>query len=91
MEDLDEDLFLENIDAEVGDNNEKEWYVEEDDPLDDDDDLNLSKAEFEKTYYRFRAYNAEGDMKSNVQGWFGIWWNERTKDHTECLHCEEHS
>lgn len=56
VEDMDDDIFTENIDAEVGDNNEQEGYIPEDDPL-DDDDLNLSKAELEKLNYTFRAYN----------------------------------
>ncbi|KAE8780704.1 hypothetical protein D1007_45992 [Hordeum vulgare] len=65
VEDMGDDIFTENIDAEVGDNNEQEGYIPEDDLL-YDDDLNLSKAELEKLNYTFRSYNREVDMNNPV-------------------------
>uniref|UniRef100_A0A453S6S5 Transposase MuDR plant domain-containing protein n=1 Tax=Aegilops tauschii subsp. strangulata TaxID=200361 RepID=A0A453S6S5_AEGTS len=61
VEDGDDDLFLENVDKTVGDHNENEGYVEEEDAL-DDDDINLSAEELSKLRYTFSAFNPELDM-----------------------------
>ena len=64
VEDLDDDLFVENMDIYVNDNNGKEGYIEED-PL-DDDDLNLNKDELSKLQYTFKAYNPEVVLNNPV-------------------------
>ncbi|XP_044343151.1 uncharacterized protein [Triticum aestivum] len=63
-EDGDDDLFAENVDPELNDNNEKQAEIfDEEDPL-DDDDLSLSKEELEKLNYRFRVFNPELDSNN---------------------------
>jgi len=56
---------MENVDIDVHDNNEKEGYIEEEDPL-DDDDLNLNKDELSKLQYTFKAYNPEVVLNNPV-------------------------
>ena len=56
---------MENVDIDVNDNNEKEGYIEEEDPL-DDDDLNLSKDELSKMRYTFKAYNPAVDLNNPI-------------------------
>lgn len=65
VEVLDDDLFVENMDIYVNDNNGKEGYIEEEDPL-DDDDLNLNKDELSKLQYTFKAYNPEVVLNNPV-------------------------
>lgn len=64
--DGDDDLFEENVDVSLNDHNEQKEYIDEDDPLEDDDDLNLSKKELERLKYSFRAFNPEVDLDNPI-------------------------
>ncbi|KAM0837747.1 hypothetical protein ACQ4PT_061432 [Festuca glaucescens] len=66
-EDGDDDLFLDNVDKDVNDNNEPTDIVEqEDDAGLEHKDLNLSKEEYSKLTYKFKEFNAEVDMEAPV-------------------------
>ena len=90
--DGDDDLFAQNVDKSLNDNNEEEEEIfEEEDPL-DDDELNLSKDELEKLKYTFRTFNAEMDMSNPIfRGWASIWRNERAKGSIHCIHSQKQS
>ena len=62
-EDGDDDLFAENVDKSVNDNNEKE-VCEEHEDVDalEDTDLNLAKADRERLKNQFKVFNPEVDM-----------------------------
>ncbi|KAM0838916.1 hypothetical protein ACQ4PT_060655 [Festuca glaucescens] len=56
-EDGDDDLFLDNIDRDVNDNNEHVQIIEEDDDAGlDYEDLNLTKEQHEQLKYKFKVF-----------------------------------
>jgi hypothetical protein len=66
-EDGDDDLFLDNIDRDVNDNNEHVEIIEEDDDGGlDYEDLNLTKKQHEQLKYKFKVFNPEVDMEKPV-------------------------
>ncbi|KAM0844495.1 hypothetical protein ACQ4PT_057014 [Festuca glaucescens] len=66
-EDGDDDLFLDNVDKDVNDNNEATDIVEqEDDAGLEHEDLNLSKEEYSKLTYKFNEFNGEVDMEAQI-------------------------
>jgi hypothetical protein len=55
----DDDLFLDNVDKDVNDNNEHTQIVEEeDDPGLEHDDLNLSREQHMQLKYKFKEFNS---------------------------------
>jgi hypothetical protein len=63
----DDDLFRDNVDTELNDNNEKVLVVEqEDDGGLDDDDLNLVEEERQKLMYKFKSFNPDVDMENPI-------------------------
>jgi hypothetical protein len=63
----DDDLFQDNVDTEVNDNNEKVLVVEhEDDGGIDDDDLKLAEEERQKLMYKFKSFNPDVDMENPI-------------------------
>ncbi|KAM0837818.1 hypothetical protein ACQ4PT_061381 [Festuca glaucescens] len=70
-EDGDDDLFIDNVDNSVNDNNERAVFVEiEDEDALDDRDLNLVDDERQQLQLKFKEFNPEVDMDSHV---FKIW------------------
>ncbi|KAM0840346.1 hypothetical protein ACQ4PT_059727 [Festuca glaucescens] len=66
-EDGDDDLFLDNIDKDVIDNNECIEVVEvEDDAGLDHDDLKLSNEQHNQLEYKFKQFNPKVDMETPV-------------------------
>lgn len=63
----DDDLFRDNVDIEVNDNNEAAQVqdLEDDDAL-EDADLNLRKEQQEKLKYKFGTFNPQVDMDNPV-------------------------
>jgi hypothetical protein len=64
--DGDDDLFVQNVDESVNDHNEQKEYIDDEDPVEDDDDLNLSKKELERLKYSFKAFNPEVDLNNPI-------------------------
>jgi hypothetical protein len=66
-EDGDDDLFLDNVDKDVNDNNEHTQIVEEEDDTGlEHDDLNLSSEHHMQLKYKFKEFNSEVDMNCPV-------------------------
>ncbi|KAM0866610.1 hypothetical protein ACQ4PT_042521 [Festuca glaucescens] len=67
VEEGDDDLFRDNVDTEVNDNNEAVQVqdLEDDDAL-EDADLNLRKEQHEKLKYKFGTFNPQVDMDNPV-------------------------
>ncbi|KAM0833012.1 hypothetical protein ACQ4PT_064509 [Festuca glaucescens] len=67
VEEGDDDLFRDNVDTEVNDNNEAVQVqdLEDDDAL-EDADLNLRKEQREKLKYKFGTFNPQVDMDNPV-------------------------
>ncbi|KAM0878460.1 hypothetical protein ACQ4PT_034871 [Festuca glaucescens] len=66
-EDGDDDLFIDNVDNSVNDNNERVVFVEiEDKDALDDRDLNLVDDERQQLQLKFKEFNPEVDMDSHV-------------------------
>ena len=62
----DNDLFAQNVNVVLNENNEQqEDIIQKGDPL-DDDDLNLSREELEKLQCVFRAFNPELDSSNPI-------------------------
>ncbi|KAM0902311.1 hypothetical protein ACQ4PT_019358 [Festuca glaucescens] len=66
-EDGDDDLFIDNVDNSVNDNNERAVFVEiEDKDALDDRDLNLVDDERQQLQLKFKEFNLEVDMDAPV-------------------------
>jgi hypothetical protein len=66
-EDGDDDLFIDNVDNSVNDNNERVVFVEiEDEDALDDRDLNLVDDQRQQLQLKFKKFNLEIDMDSPV-------------------------